>query len=75
MQRSLNPKLQESIRPPLEQVRESDFNLSPSLFVEVTEDATHRPLRDIVSDLKAAAEERERADEALSVLLRELHLD
>jgi type I restriction enzyme M protein len=59
----------------LDEVRGADFNLSPSLFVEVNEDTTHRPLREIVTDLKMAAEEREQADKALSLLLRELHLD
>lgn len=59
----------------LDEVREADFNLSPSLFVEVNEDTTHRSLREIVTDLKMAVEERERADKALSMLLRELHLD
>jgi type I restriction enzyme M protein len=59
----------------LDEIRGADFNLSPSLFVEVNEDTTHRPLREIVTDLKMAAEEREQADKALSLLLRELHLD
>ena len=59
----------------LDEVREADFNLSPSFFVEVNEDTTHRPLREIATDLKMAAEERERADKALSELLRGLHLD
>ncbi|HXJ03673.1 MAG TPA: class I SAM-dependent DNA methyltransferase [Candidatus Acidoferrum sp.] len=58
----------------LEEVREADFNLSPSLFVAVNENTTHRPLREIVNDLKATSEQRERADKALTELLRELHL-
>jgi type I restriction enzyme M protein len=59
----------------LEQVREADFNLSPSLFVETNETTAHRPLREIVNDLKRAAEERKHADEALSALLGQLRLD
>ena len=57
------------------EVEETDFNLSPSLFVETNDTTVHRPLRAIVNDLKKAAEERKRADEALSVLLGQLRLD
>jgi type I restriction enzyme M protein len=59
----------------LDGVREADFNLSPSLFVETNETTVHRPLREIVNDLKRAAEERKHADEALSALLGQLRLD
>jgi type I restriction enzyme M protein len=58
----------------LEQVREADFNLSPSLFVDTNEATSHRALKAIVSDLIAAATEREKADKALSALLQELDI-
>jgi type I restriction enzyme M protein len=59
----------------LEQVREADYNLSPSLFVETTDKADHRPLRSIVADLDAARQERERADARLEEVLRALGLE
>ena len=58
----------------LDEVREADFNLSPSLFVEMTEASNHRPLTVIRAHLKAAAAEREKADKVLSALLQELHI-
>src|SRR3989441_2162128 len=58
----------------LEEVRQADFNLSPSFFVEVNDKAIHRTLDAILADLNAARIEREHADEALSHVLKELGL-
>src|ERR1700735_2213910 len=58
----------------LAEVREADYNLSPSLFVE-TNDMTHfRPLTQIFADLNASRESRQKADLALDDMLRKLGL-
>jgi type I restriction enzyme M protein len=49
----------------LEEVREADYNLSPSSFVETTDKAQHRPLAQIIADLDVARLEREGADKQL----------
>jgi type I restriction enzyme M protein len=59
----------------LEEARKADYNLSPSQFVTVTEQAQHRPLGAILSDLDAARLEREQADADLSHVLHRLGLD
>jgi type I restriction enzyme M protein len=56
----------------LEEVRETDFNLSPSLFVNTNDAHVHRPLAEIVSDLRQAREEKNRADTSLDRLLKTL---
>ena len=53
----------------LEQIREADYNLSPSLFVQTKEKIQHRSLAQILADLSLARAERERADKGLSELL------
>jgi type I restriction enzyme M protein len=58
----------------LEQVREADYNLSPSLFVETNDKTRHRPLAQIFSDLTSARESRQRADLALDDVLAKLGL-
>lgn len=59
----------------LEQVREADYNLSPSLFVETSDRIDHRPLRSIVADLDAARQDRERADARLREVFCALGLE
>lgn len=59
----------------LEEARASDYNLSPSQFVEVGDRASHRGLGEILAELQAARGERERADIELSNLLLALGLD
>ena len=59
----------------LEQIREADYNLSPSFFVETNDKVTHRALVTILSDLDAARTQREQVDEALRVLLEGLGLN
>ncbi|MGI4791654.1 MAG: N-6 DNA methylase [Janthinobacterium lividum] len=58
----------------LEEVWATDYNLSPSQFVEVGERVTHRPLSEIVRALVDAKVERDRADEHLASVLARLDL-
>jgi len=59
----------------LEEARESDYNLSPSQFVDVNEKVQQRPMDEILSDLQKARVERERADAELKEVLTKLSLD
>jgi type I restriction enzyme M protein len=59
----------------LEEVRATDYNLSPSQFVEVNDKVQHRPLADILADLAVARVEREQADAELADVLAKLGLD
>jgi type I restriction enzyme M protein len=56
----------------LEQVREADFDLSPSMFVETQDKKQYRKLSAILIDLKAASETRQRTDNELHTLLGKL---
>jgi type I restriction enzyme M protein len=56
----------------LQEVREADFNLSPSMFVEVNDKVEHRILSAIVADLNAVQRKRESADKELRELLDKL---
>lgn len=56
----------------LEEIRNADYNLSPSQFVEVADKATHRPISEILADLAIAKDEREKADEELSAIILKL---
>jgi type I restriction enzyme M protein len=66
------PKLSRVVA--LDEVRAADYNLSPSQFVEINDRAQHRPLPDILADLRAARAERERADAELAAVLVRLGL-
>lgn len=57
------------------QARAADYNLSPSLFVDVSEVVVHRPLTYIISDLQGARTLREKADTALYEVLAKLGLE
>jgi type I restriction enzyme M protein len=59
----------------LGEARVSDYNLSPSQFVEVNDKVHHRPLAEILADLVHARAERERADSKLAEVLAKLGLD
>ena len=59
----------------LEEVRASDYNLSPSQFVEINGKVHHRLWSDILVDLAIAKAERARADVELSAALARLGLD
>jgi type I restriction enzyme M protein len=56
------------------EVREADYSLSPSFFVEVNDAVVHRSLDAIVSDLDIARIKRQRSDEALRGVLERLGL-
>jgi len=56
----------------LEDVREADFNLSPSLFVETNDKKQHRSLIAIISDLQSARADREVADRELDAIFMNL---
>ena len=59
----------------LDEVREADYNLSPSQFVEINEREKHRPIAEILADLEEARAERERADRELAEILNTLKLE
>jgi type I restriction enzyme M protein len=59
----------------LEEARKTDYNLSPSQFVNVNEQVMHRSLTDIYRDLHRVAAERERADRELNDILNRLGLN
>ena len=55
----------------LEDVRRTDYNLSPSQFVDVGDKVEHRPISEILADLTEARITREKADKTLEdVLIR-----
>lgn len=58
----------------LEEIRSTDYNLSPSQFIEINGKAQHRLLNDILADLSVAKKEREQADIKLSQLISYLDL-
>jgi len=59
----------------LDEVREADYNLSPSQFVEINEREKHRPIAEILADLEEARAERERADGELAKILNILRIE
>lgn len=58
----------------IEDIRASDYNLSPSQFVGAQDKIEHRPLDKILVDLDAARIEREKVDTRLLQLLSKLGL-
>ena len=59
----------------LEDAQKTDYNLSPSQFVDVGDKVEHRPVHDILSDLTEARITREKADKALEDMLARLGLN
>ena len=59
----------------LEDVQKTDYNLSPSQFVDVEDKVEHRPLSDILADLAEARIAREKADKILDDVLMRLGLN
>ena len=59
----------------LEDAQKSDYNLSPSQFVDVGDKVEHRPVDEILADLTAARIAREEADKALADVLARLELN
>lgn len=59
----------------LEDAQKTDYNLSPSQFVDVGDKVEHRPVNEILTDLTGAHIAREKADEALEDVLAQLGLN
>ncbi|MDE0316671.1 MAG: class I SAM-dependent DNA methyltransferase [Candidatus Poribacteria bacterium] len=53
----------------LEDAQKTDYNLSPSQFVDVGDKVEHRPVNEILADLTEARITREKADNALEEVL------
>ena len=58
----------------LEDAQKTDYNLSPSQFVDIGDKVEHRPVPEILSDLTEARIAREKADKALEGVLSRLRL-
>lgn len=58
----------------LEEAWETDYNLSPSQFVDVGDGVMHRSISEIMTDLIVARTERERADKELDDILSNVGL-
>ena len=59
----------------LEDAQKTDYNLSPSQFVDVGEKVKHRPVNEILADLTEARIAREKADKMLEDVLARLGLN
>jgi type I restriction enzyme M protein len=53
----------------IEEVREADYNLSPSRFVNIAEEEEYRSIEEIKSELKRLEEERRRVEERVREIL------
>ncbi|WP_218104101.1 type I restriction-modification system subunit M [Thermogemmatispora onikobensis] len=58
----------------LEEARATDYNLSPSQFVDTTPAASYRPLPEILADLARVRAQREEAERELERLLSKLSI-
>ena len=58
----------------LEDAQKTDYNLSPSQFVDVGDKIEHRPVNEILTDLAEARVAREKADKTLEEVLMQLGL-
>jgi len=56
----------------IKEVRGADFNLSPSRFVSVIEEEIHRPIKEIVEDLKGIEKERKKIEEGISKIIKKI---
>ena len=56
----------------LEDAQKTDYNLSPSQFVDVGDKVEHRPVNEILADLTEARIAREKADKSLEDVLMQL---
>ena len=59
----------------LQDARKTDYNLSPSQFVDVEDKVEHRPIYQILADLAEARIAREKADKTLEDVLIKLGLN
>jgi type I restriction enzyme M protein len=53
----------------IDEVKENDYNLSPSRYVSVIEEEKYRPISEIKSDLEKLEEERKKVEERVKELL------
>lgn len=58
----------------LEDAQKTDYNLSPSQFIDIGDKVEHRPVNEILADLTEARIAREKADKALEDVLARLNL-
>jgi len=66
------PKLSRVVT--FEEIRDADFNLSPSLFVENNDSLEHRPLHQIIEELRNMRSERSRLDTELEAITSRLRI-
>jgi len=59
----------------LEDAQKTDYNLSPSQFVDVGDKVEHRPVNEILADLTEARIAREKSDKTLEDVLTRLRLN
>ena len=59
----------------LEEAQKTDYNLSPSQFVDVGNKVEHRPVNEILADLTEARVASEKADKMLEEVLARLDLN
>ena len=59
----------------LQDIRKTDYNLSPSQFVDVGDKIEHRPISEILADLTEVRIARENADNALEDVLTRLGIN
>lgn len=59
----------------LNEVRNADYNISPSQFVDISEKTIRKPLIQIISDLNEVRKEREQADKEFQTMLVKLGID
>ena len=59
----------------LEDAEKTDYNLSPSQFVDIGDKVEHRPVNEILADLTEARVAREKADTALEAVLGRLEIE
>ena len=59
----------------IEDARKTDYNLSPSQFVDVGDKIEHRPVNEILADLTEARIAREKAERTLEEVLTRLGLN
>jgi len=53
----------------IEEVKENDYNLSPSRYVSITEEENYRPINEIRADLERLEEEREKVEREIMKIL------
>jgi type I restriction enzyme M protein len=53
----------------IEEVKENDYNLSPSRYVSITEEENYRPINEIRADLERLEEEREKIEREIMKIL------